>query len=289
MSFHMASLRGGSRFGNNPELSDDDLRRLAPSIFAQEPHKSRSNRYVYIPTSAILDGMRKEGFTPVKAIQGKTRIAGKAEYTKHMIRFRHSDYIGTEKVGGVVPEVILVNSHDGTSCYHLMSGLFRIACLNGMVRCESVTADVKVKHSGNVIDEVIDGAFTVIEDSRIGVDEARAWDGVRLLPNERSALADAARVLRFGDSDGNVETPIRSEQLLHARRAADYGDSLWNTHNVLQENMIRGGLSAMGRDSNNRPRRITSKEVRNIDGDVKLNRALWMLSAKMAELKGVSI
>ena len=35
-------------------------------------------------------------------------------------------------------------------------------------------------------------------------------------------------------------------------------------------------------------RRITTREVKGIDQDVKLNRALWMLAERMAELKAAS-
>lgn len=285
MSFATSSFRSGSRFGAHAEMDNDQLARLAPSIFATEAHTSRSAKYAYIPTSAVLDGMRKEGFVPVKATQGRSRIEGKTEFTKHMIRFRHSDYIGTERGGQVVPEIVLVNSHDGTSAYHLMAGLFRIACLNGMIRCESTTADLRVPHKGNVVDNVIEGAFTVIEDSKGAVEQAETWSALRLTHDERQVMADAARLLRFGDSEGNVETPIEARQLLAPRRREDRDETLWTTHNVIQENVIRGGLHAWTRDANNRQRRVTTREVRNIDGDVKLNRALWMLSQRMAELK----
>lgn len=285
MNFATSAFRSGSRFGAQAVMDNDQLMRMAPSIFATEAHQSRSSKYAYIPTSVVLDGMRKEGFLPVKATQGRSRVEGKAEFTKHMIRFRHGDYIGTERGGQVVPEIVMVNSHDGTSAYHLMAGLFRIACLNGMIRCESKTADLRVPHKGNVVDNVIEGAFTVIEDSRGAVEQAEQWAQLRLTSDERQIMADAARVIRFGDSEGNVETPIEARQLLGPRRREDRDETLWTTHNVIQENVIRGGLSAWTRDANNRPRRVTTREVRNIDGDVKLNRALWLLSERMAELK----
>lgn len=288
MSYSTSVFRSPSAFGQNSALEDGQLARLAPSIFATQAHESRSAKYAYIPTSAVLEGMRKEGFVPVRANQGKSRIEGKAEFTKHMIRFRHSSFIGTETLGQIVPEIVLINSHDGTSAYHLMAGLFRIACLNGMIRCESKTADVRVPHKGNVVDNVIEGAFTVIEDSKGAIEQATAWGALRLTSDERSIMADAARVIRFGDSDGNVETAITAGQLLRPRRIADRDETLWTTHNVIQENVIRGGLHAWTRDANGRQRQTTTREVRNIDGDVKLNRALWMLSTRMAELKGAS-
>ena len=45
-------------------LSDDQIHRVAPSIFADAPHESRSQRYAYIPTAAVLTELRKEGFQP---------------------------------------------------------------------------------------------------------------------------------------------------------------------------------------------------------------------------------
>jgi hypothetical protein len=54
----------------------------------------------------------------------------------------------------------------------------------------------------------------------------------------------------------------------------------------VQENVIRGGLSAVARDENGRRlRRVSTRQVKGIDQDVKLNRALWQLAEKMAELK----
>lgn len=49
------------RAGAEP-LSDDAIRALAPSAFAAEAHESRSARYAYIPTAAVIEGMRAEGF-----------------------------------------------------------------------------------------------------------------------------------------------------------------------------------------------------------------------------------
>jgi len=43
-------------------LSDDQIRTVAPSIFAEDKHESRSDRYRYIATSAVLSELRKEGF-----------------------------------------------------------------------------------------------------------------------------------------------------------------------------------------------------------------------------------
>src|SRR3954447_1585186 len=80
-------------------LTDDQLRSIAPSIFAEDKHSSRSERYSYIPSSVVLNGLRKEGFLPFYVAQSRTRLEDRRDFTKHLIRFRHVDHINTLAVG----------------------------------------------------------------------------------------------------------------------------------------------------------------------------------------------
>jgi hypothetical protein len=54
---------------------------------------------------------------------------------------------------------------------------------------------------------------------------------------------------------------------------------------VIQENIVRGGLKGTTRGSNGRMRRTTTRPVKALDRNIKLNQALWVLTEKMAELK----
>lgn len=291
-TFRGARFGGHRSFRVGEPMTDDHIARIAPAVFATEAHDSRSARFAYIPTMDILTGLRKEGFEVVAAIQGRSRVEGKAEYTKHMLRLHHPDYqtqqARSQMLGGVAPQVVLVNSHDGSSSYQLYAGVFRSICTNSMIVMEDGGSHVRVPHTGDAMGKVIEGSYTVIEDSARTIEAVEQWGGLMLTHDEQMAMADAAHVLRFGDAEGNTDTPFKPEQLLTPKRRDDAGNTLWLTHNRVQENVIRGGLRAWDRDANNRPRRATMREVKNIDGDVKLNRALWMLSAKMAELKGAA-
>jgi hypothetical protein len=270
-------------------LSDGELMQLAPSAFATEAHSSRSTRYAYIPTADVIAGLRREGFAPVLARQTRPRDTGRSGHTKHLIRFRHEGQASQpRRVGMTFPEVVLINSHDGTSAYHVTAGVFRLACLNGMVVSDGPERSVKVPHKGDVVRQVIEGSYEVLGASRQAIEAADAWASVALNRDEQNILADAARVIRFGDEEGNVATPIQADQFLRARRPSDTSDDLWTTFNRVQENTIRGGLQAWGRDGNNRLRRVTSREVTGIDQDVKLNRALWMLGERMAAIKSAA-
>lgn len=251
----MSYITRGARFGGHSSFSagapmtDEDLRKAAPSIFATDRHKSRSDRFTYIPTFEVVDGLRAQGFVPVRAIQGKSRVEGKAEFTKHMIRFQHPDFAARQSLGGVAPEVVLLNAHDGTSSYRTMSGVFRSICTNSMIVMEDGATDLRIPHKGDVLGQVIEGSFTVIEQSRLTLDRADAWAGVTLDQAEAQVMAEAAHIVRFGDAEGETETPIKPAQLLAPRRRDDVGNDLWRVFNRVQENAIRGGLSAIGRDA----------------------------------------
>jgi len=42
--------RGTQQLKQNTPLTNDQMLKIAPSIFAENPHESRSQRYTYIPT-----------------------------------------------------------------------------------------------------------------------------------------------------------------------------------------------------------------------------------------------
>ena len=114
----------GFRFADGPShvqgqaLTDDQLRQVVPSVFAEAAHDSRCARYAYIPTIDVLAGLRREGFEVFSARQAKTRIEGREEHTKHLLRLRHDSHQGRAAVvGDSVAEILLLNSHDGSSCY----------------------------------------------------------------------------------------------------------------------------------------------------------------------------
>src|SRR3546814_17984138 len=68
------------------------------------------------------DLLRKKGFQPFMVTQTRTRHEDRRDYTKHMIRLRHASQINAR---GEANEIILLNSHDGTSSYQMLAGMFR--------------------------------------------------------------------------------------------------------------------------------------------------------------------
>lgn len=282
---------------NQKPMTMLELQLAVPSAFAVEPHESRSSRYTYIPTVRIIEGMMKHGFLPFAASQSRSKDESRREYTKHMIRFSHPDQKlamdGEERV-----DVVLVNSHDGTSAYKLMEGIFRMVCSNGLIVAKGETNFVSIQHSGNIIDGVIRASQQIIETAPKRLKAVREWKEIELNEDERRVFSESAFMVRFPDDverEGEgIPKTYAPHQLLNRRRSEDSANDLWTVFNVIQENAVRGGLTGRTASHNvntgngqrwQRGRRVSTRDIKGIDQNLKLNQALWALGDKMAALK----
>ena len=174
----------------------------------------------------------------------------------------------------------------------------------GLVGIVGAEGDKFVLLLGELAPAFLDGSFQIVGDTTKALGRVDEFRQLQLTDGEQDAFAESAHSLRFADADGNVKTPITAAQLLFPHRSEDRdenatawgrpGHDLWRTLNTVQENVIRGGLHGTGYTQNaqtGRPvrRRVTTRAVTGIDQDVKLNRALWMLAERMAELKGAKL
>ena len=269
--------RLASRFGaanlirRDRPLTREELFRVVPSVFSEDKHASRSARYTWIPTITILENLQREGFQPFFACQTRVRDPGRREHTKHMLRLRREGQI----TGKQVPEIILLNSHDGSSSYQMLPGLFRSVCYNGLV-CGTSFGEVRVPHKGDVVEKVIEGAYEVLGVFDRVEEKRDAMQSLLLPPPAQQAFARAALTYRFGEE----HQPVTEAQILSARRWQDESSDLWTTYQRIQENLIKGGLP--GRTT--KGKRAHTRAVNGIDGDVKLNRALWVMAENMLSL-----
>lgn len=266
-------------FRSNRPLTNDEIGFYAPSVLAATAHESRGDRYGFIPTIDVLNSLRKEGFEPFEVRQTKVKDAGKREHTKHLVRMRHPNALALD-ASAEVPEIILVNSHDGSSSYQLLSGFFRFVCSNGLIAGD-VCDDIRIRHQGNVIDNVIEGSYRVLDNIELANNRIGLYKDVKLDREEQLAFADAAIDLRWDRDVITMVAPVEAKNLISVRRTADYASDAWTTLNVVQENLIKGGVRSVSAKG----RRGRTREVGGVNENVKLNRAVWTLMDHLVKHK----
>lgn len=272
-----------ARFDKPRALTEDEMRKMAPSIFAIDAHESRSEKFSPIPTIEILRALADERFFPVGVQQIASRLPGHADHTKHLVRLRRLDEI-ERQVGDNVFEIMLRNANDGSSKYSLMGAMYRIRCLNSLVTHDATVDEVTVRHSGDALFNVIEGTYRVLESADRVLEAPVKWGAIPLDEPERIAFAAKAHALRFGEGEkmAPMAGSISSLQLLEHHRDGDKGHDLWTVFNVVQENAIKGGIEGLGTDRLGRERVYRTRPVKGIDQTVGLNRALWKLAADTA-------
>ena len=262
-----------SRYANvfTDGLSIDNLRQNVPAVFADAAHESLSQKYTFIPTDRVLTGLMSAGFVPVEARQARSR-KGSPAHARHVVRLRRR--FETVALRDSVPEVVFLNSHDGTSAYQLRLGLFRAVCTNGLIVSVGAFPAYCVAHRGDVVDQVVTAALEASERFETLASRVERMELRRLDRDEQIGFAVKALALRFPELD---KAGIQPSRVLECRRVDDTSDNLWTVFNRVQENLLGGGLirrTETGRLS--RTRRITS-----IREDVRLNGRLWDLAEEV--------
>jgi hypothetical protein len=256
-------------------LSEETLRRQAPSIYAAGPMARVSHRYTFVPTAQIVDELRQQSWVPVEVEEQRIRNEARRGFQKHLIRFRRAEQMETLDEWNV--ELVVVNSHDAGCAYQLHAGIYRRICSNGLVCGDSSFTAIRFRHSGLLGGEIVEASRRVVDFMpRVG-ELVNRFRSRELNARESFGLAAHALLLRY---ESLQSAPVGPDTLLKARRPADEGTDLWRTTNRLAENLERGGVSDCRRDKRGKLRSV--RPLRGIDSKVGLNKGLWGLAEQVA-------
>ena len=253
------------------ECSEGDLRSSIPAAFATGAAPTTGSRFVFINTAELIAALRDEGFRPTEVLQSRSRRSN-AGYARHMLRFRHIRDSVT--LVDAIPELILINAHDGTSAYQLRSGLYRPICTNGMMTELGDFGLIRIPHRGDIVTNVVEGARHI---SHGFADLGRVVEQMarrELTRAEQLRFAENAALIRY--CNGRA-APYPAETLLKPRRPDDVGPDLWHVYNVVHEHLMTGGDA--GRTASGR--NITSRRINEIRENVRINTTLWQLAMEM--------
>lgn len=250
----------------NPTLTLNQIEIKCPSAFTTSKSNQRSNKYVHLPTAKVLMDMLALGWECVGANEIKKR-KGEVGYQKHMLRFRNYNY---EIEGGLFPEIILTNSHDGTSSFTFRAGLFRFVCSNGLVIADKEFGKIRIQHMGYSFEKVRETCDIIIKNIPMMCSVISTLESFKMTDEQMVEYAIAAQQLRWKD-----KTPINVDELLNSIRKEDNGNNLWVVYNRVQEKLINGGNTTNG----DKPRKV--RAVKNFTQQIQLNEKLWDLNERL--------
>lgn len=245
-------------------MNFNDLKKTVPAAFTTEASPKLSNRYSFVPTISILESFDKDGWNIHSAKQ-----RGNSIYGLHEIRLRKDEL---PQVGDSLFEVIVRNSHNGTTSFSVSSGLHRLVCSNGLTVPTSLAEALAIRHKNFNVEEVrkITDKFAaripIIEESMIKMQNKYMTD------TEKVKFVKEASVLRW--KEGKMPTTISIEQILNPLRDGDKENDLWSVFNVIQEKFVRGGVGYVASSG----RASSMRQITNIQKVNEINTKLWELA-----------
>ena len=224
--------------------SINDLRKITPSVFTKSPSKKASKEYNHISTTEVLERMDEFGWQINRATEIRPKKKENFGYQKHIIHLRNSNvFIGqSDQEIEMLPEIVLINSHDARSSFKVRTGLFRGACGNGLLIpiCNMQTLDVPHRGSDSV--QLKYTILCLMERIPIMMGKVDRLMQRQLTRTEKVEIAKDALLARW---NYRYTAPIR--ELIEPLRDEDRGDNLWILFNVLQEKLIRGNWNGSDR------------------------------------------
>jgi hypothetical protein len=224
-----------------PPLTEDELRAQAPAIFTNHASPDVTDKYQFVSTEWILQRFAALDYVPVHAEQNKTQ---RAEYALHTVRLQQQSRHTALAIGGdpLIPQVIIVNSHNRTRRLTIMCGMYRLVCTNGLImplkdhEGKSLASVGRRLHvHGVVVDHLIENALGQAGRINALIDSLQH---LQLEPHVQLQLAERCARRVYGDYAKHLDCQL----FLAPRRPADEGDSAWLVYNRLQENFVKGGI-----------------------------------------------
>jgi hypothetical protein len=252
----------------------DTMRSTYPSIFATAPAANVSSRYSFVSSEELIHKMGDMGWQLNRIMNPRSRKENTKLFGKHKMIFRNPDAPTMpdprNPSKNMFFEILATNSHDGRSALKFEAGIFTLVCSNGLTIKSTDLGNMYTSHV-NINRENLDAMisrFNMFVDH--GVRKIEAFAKKELSADQAIAMAEFVAKARFGQDPSKVINP---QELLMTRRTDDNGSSVWTYMNVIQENLMRGGVV----NRNNR----RTRQIRNMDLSNKINDYVWLAAEQV--------
>lgn len=272
-------------------LSEDDIKQMCSFAFCETPTNEKvSDKYVMMTSMDVVRDLAKLGWYPVRAAQRKAQKnrSGASRFSFHQIWFQNPNvYITRDTGDGEVvdcyPRVILINSADGCNSLRFGVGLYRVICSNGLVCSSQNLAEFSVRHIHYSFEYVKELIQRVMMELPNQVAEMNRMREITLSESQRMDFAKRVWSLRTNVPVEEIKEDDETFlDMLDPVREEDKGTSLWDTYNVLQEKVVKGGFFSAKKEDTKKPRKV--RQIKSFVAETELSRKVDELARQYLEI-----
>jgi hypothetical protein len=249
------------------------------SFLQNQPHVSKSDKFVAIEPAQIEAVLNDHGFDLVHLKTGRAKSADRQDFQTTIARYRSRSQF---EINGSHFDLIFKVPHLYGKLVGVL-GLFRGACAN-QLNVGKHFETIKVAHLANPVSELDSLIPMLVAQQASLVEMVKMMQARTVSPIELAQFATEVAQIRLAQTENVCK--IYAAPLLKVRRTDDAASDLWTCLNVVQENLIRGGVGYQTEtfDINNirtvrncTARNVSEQSARAID----LNGSIWDAASKL--------
>jgi hypothetical protein len=249
---------------------------------ADQKLETLTNRYQLVKTADIVSQLEAKGYVVDSFKANKVRKQSKQGYQKHTVRLSNETTL--QKVGDTRLQLVLINSHDGTTPLKLSLGFFRLVCSNGAVVGETFES-YTIKHIGKSVPAQVEEALErIVAQAEKLRNVITAMQNVQMTSVDIRELEQKAVEMRASKLS-NSERVLEGFTMPVIKRQEDESNDLYTVFQRTQEALIRGGIVVSLKDvatGHIKTRKLAA--VRSITADESINSNLFDLALNYLQI-----
>ena len=197
--------------------------------------------YGFTSSKDILMSFADHGWHPVSTQYGKSVRQDKQGYQKHLVKLENDKYSsidGLSNNNNSKPQLVLLNSHDGSSSLQLFWGLIRMACLNGIISGNAVSS-FRLIHSQSITKRLPDAIEYMLSNFNTFTDQIKTLQSLKFSNAAENEFIQSVYNARLSNVGKLLAVDYNLPGLL---RQEDNGQDAYTIFNRVQEVLIKGGI-----------------------------------------------
>lgn len=230
----------------NSSVINFDLNTINPEL---QVSKEMSKYYQKMDTRELVEQILELGLFELVSISVKKARKGSTANNGRGIHIVKLRALKAVELGGELlkPEIVIMNSYDGTSQLKVYVGIYRLICENGLVIATKEFGQFSVRHMGTPAEAAFEVAMGFLDNLKVAVDKQKEMAAITLSESQIESFTRQAISLRWD----TVTATADISNVVEVHRTGDNLNSLWNVFNVVQENLTLGqkleGMKRKGR------------------------------------------
>lgn len=227
-----------------------------------------SESYKVITTNQVIERFTSKGYQVTSMQSARVRSADADGFQKHLIRVSHPDF--ATALQDARPEIVIVNSYNGSTALSMFLGAYRFVCANGLM-VGTGFGGASIRHVGNVNDRIDAGIIDLIAQLPKMILNIETMQSSRPSEAAKNEFVKQATKLVIPD---DAQTLTEQTFQNYVGRHADLAPNAYNVFNVVQERALRHGLFYVSEKG----KLARTRSIKSVTRQVSVNRDLWDLA-----------